>query len=39
MVRKLLVFLLIILGIFLIDCANKDDTKTDYIYTGENDSW
>ena len=39
MVRKILVSLLIILGIFLIGCANKDDTKADYIYTGENDSW
>ena len=39
MVRKLLVFLLIILGIFLIGCANKDDTKAEYTYTGENDSW
>ena len=39
MKRKVLVSLLIILGIFLIGCANNDDTKADYTYIGENDSW
>ncbi len=39
MIRKVLVSFLIILGIFLIGCTNNDDTKADYTYTGENDSW